>query len=85
MTDGKKRRHQTQIVTAVFEPVIRRDLHPGCLGALGKRLTWISQGEAPDIEFPGQLAWIPVGVEGWPGWVPSQDLVEVERVVMSAL
>lgn len=77
------KKHRPQLITAVFQPKERKDLHPACLGALGKRLTWMSQGRAPEPEYPGQLAWFPVGLEAWPGWVPSEDLADVEPVIVT--
>lgn len=66
------------MITAVFSPKVRRDIHPGALGALDMRLTWITQGPAPESVYPGQDAWLPVGVDDFPGWVPTQDLADIE-------
>lgn len=69
------------VVEATFAPKNRDDIHPMARSALDKRLTWVSQGLVVTGIYAGQQAWMPVGLDQWPGWVPSADLDGVEVVI----
>lgn len=78
----RKKAEPATLITATWRPNRPDDVMPAARPALGKRLTWIKQGPIREDGGPydGQDAWLPVGLENFPGWVPSEDLADVERL-----
>jgi hypothetical protein len=71
---------QGRIIAAEFIPDRMDDVHPLALPLYGRRVNWICQGPVEGMDYVGQEAWVPVGAPDFPGWVPTQDLKNIEAL-----
>lgn len=68
------------MISAVFNPVHRLDLAAGAERAIGRRLTWLRYCTVKSGRLEGQAGWTPIGIHNFPGWVPDEDLSEIEPI-----
>lgn len=71
-----------RVITAIFQPAkgTAADVHPLAFPVIGNRLTWVTQGIIREGPYAGQQAWLPIGLDNFPGWVPDCDLVDRETI-----
>lgn len=71
-------------VSAVFEPKIRATLKPKCKSWIGKRMNWQAAWIVETGAYKGQWAMSHLpnveDKEHFFGWVPEEDLVEIEAL-----
>lgn len=72
------------VVEATFDPQRRQTLSDEALTHVGLRTRWTAGWDITEEDggpYVGQLAWIPLDMSVTLGWVPTEDLTDVEASV----